>query len=36
MKIQAMGIDQNGRSCTSFLEVPVHAVSETESLSNKI
>ncbi len=35
MKIQAMGIDQNGRSCTSFLEVPVHAVSETESLSNK-
>ena len=35
MKIQAMGIDQNGRSCTSSVEVPLRPVSETESLSAK-
>src|SRR5262252_3790024 len=35
MKIQAMGIDQNGRSHTSALEVPLNKVSDTESLSAK-
>lgn len=33
MKIQAMGIDKNGRSNTDALEVPLNKVSETESLS---
>ncbi len=35
MKIFAMGLDANGRSMTTALDVPLHKVSETESLSGK-
>ncbi len=35
MKLFAMGLDQNERSTTTFIDVPMHKVSETESISAK-
>jgi hypothetical protein len=35
MKIHAMEIDENGRSTSSFVEIKMNKVSETESLSAK-
>ena len=35
MKFYSMNLDANGRSYTSTIECKVHAVSPTESLSNK-
>src|SRR5438067_6131558 len=35
MKIFAMGIDENGRSTADFLDIALHKVSDTESLSAK-
>ena len=35
MKITAMGIDDNGRSTSSFIDIPLNKVSETEAISNK-
>src|SRR3954463_1709119 len=35
MKILAMGIDENSRSCTDHIDVPLVKVSETESITAK-
>jgi hypothetical protein len=35
MKISAMGIDDNGRSTASFIDIPLNKISETEAISNK-
>jgi mannose-6-phosphate isomerase-like protein (cupin superfamily) len=33
MKIAAMGLDDNGRSITTFIDIPLKKVSETKSIS---
>ena len=35
MKLFAMGLDQNERSTTTFIDINLHKVSETESISTK-
>jgi mannose-6-phosphate isomerase-like protein (cupin superfamily) len=35
MKIHAMLVDGNGRSYSSFVDVPLNKVSDTEAISNK-
>ena len=35
MKLIAMGIDENNRSCTDYIDVPLVKVSETESITAK-
>ena len=35
MKLFAMGLDQNERSITTFIDINLHKVSDTESISSK-
>ena len=35
MKFYALGLDENGRSMASYVDVPIHKVSQTEEISEK-